>query len=88
MGGAGVGRRQARLVAEGRIEKTVPFIFSADETLDIGMDDASPVTDEYPPGAGSAFTGGIEWVQIDIGEDDVSHMEEPEQTYHRIMARQ
>ena len=87
-GGTGKLLVKGDVVAEGRIEKTVPFIFSADETLDIGKDDASPVTDEYPPGAGSAFTGGIEWVQIDIGEDDVSHMEEPEQTYHRIMARQ
>ena len=87
-GGTGKLLVKGDVVAEGRIEKTVPFIFSADETLDIGKDDASPVTDEYPPGAGSAFTGGIEWVQIDIGEDDVSHMEDPEQTYRRILARQ
>ena len=30
----------------------------------------------------------IEWVQIDIGEDDVSHLEDPEQAYRRILSRQ
>jgi len=76
------------VVAEGRIDKTVPFVFSADETMDIGKDTASPVTDEYGSGHDNVFTGRIEWVQIDIQDDDVSHLEDPEQTYHRILARQ
>ena len=46
------------------------------------------MTDGYPGGVASAFTGTIEWVQIDPEEDDVSHIEDPEQTYRRIMARQ
>jgi hypothetical protein len=32
------------IVAERKIGKTVPFIFSADEILDIGGDLAQPVT--------------------------------------------
>jgi predicted metal-binding protein len=36
----------------------------------------------------NAFTGEIAWVRIDLEDDDVSHMEDPEQVYHRIMARQ
>ena len=87
-GGTGTLLVNGEVVAEERIDKTVPFIFSADETLDIGKDDASPVTSDYPAGRGNAFTGEIKWVQIDLEDDEVSHLEDPEQTYHRIMARQ
>ena len=76
------------VVAEARIDKTVPFMFSADETMDIGVDSASPVTDDYGSGHENVFTGRIQWVQIDLEDDDVSHLEDPEQTYHRIIARQ
>lgn len=76
------------VVAEGRIERTVPFVFSADETMDIGSDTASPVTPDYPAGDTNAFTGKFEWVQIELEDDDVSHLESPEATYHRILARQ
>jgi len=87
-GGSGTLLVAGEVVGEGRIEKTVPFIFSADETMDVGKDTASPVTDEYGSGDANAFTGTIDWVQIDLEDDDVSHLEDPEQTYHRIMARQ
>ncbi|MCP3974929.1 MAG: hypothetical protein GY720_10590 [bacterium] len=53
--GALLGNGEA--VAEGRIEKTVPFVFFADETMDIGRDTASPVIDDYGPGAEKVFTG-------------------------------
>ncbi|MBM7503390.1 arylsulfatase [Agromyces aurantiacus] len=73
--GGGLGRGGAlRLevdgtsVGEGRLEQTVPMIFSGDETTDIGEDLASPVSDDYPAG-GNAFTGRIAWVQIDLGDD-------------------
>jgi arylsulfatase len=87
-GGTGALLVNGEQVGQGRIDKTVPFIFSADETMDIGRDTASPVTDDYPSGDANAFTGKIEWVRIDLEDDDVSHMEDPEQIYHRIMARQ
>jgi len=87
-GGSGTLLVDGEVVAEGRIDKTVPFIFSADETMDVGKDTASPVTDEYGSGDANSFTGTIDWVQIDLEDDDVSHLEDPEQTYHRIMARQ
>ena len=87
-GGSGTLLVNGEVVAEGRIDKTVPFVFSADETMDIGCDTASPVVDDYGEGPANAFTGTIRWVQIDIEDDDVSHTEDPEQTYHRIMARQ
>ena len=42
-------------VGEGRVEGTVPMVFSADETCDVGSDTASPVSDDYTP-EGSRFT--------------------------------
>ncbi len=32
-------------VAKGRIEKTQPLIFSADETVDVGLDNQTPVAE-------------------------------------------
>ena len=63
---------------EGRVEATVPLIFSADETADVGQDTASPVSDDYQ-GEGSVFNGTINWVQIDLGEDaqDADHLITP-----------
>ncbi|MGI9623691.1 MAG: arylsulfatase [Acidimicrobiales bacterium] len=87
-GGEGTLLVNGDVVATGRIDKTVPFIFSADETMDIGCDTASPVTDDYGSGPTNVFNGKLEWVQIDLEDDDVSHLEDPEATYHRILARQ
>jgi arylsulfatase len=89
-GAGGTGRLYYNdiLVGEGRIEKTVPFIFSGDETMDVGGDLALPVTDDYPEGEKNKFKGTVNWVRIDLEEDDVSHLEPEEQKYHRIIARQ
>ena len=66
----------------------MPFVFSADETLDVGGDLAMPVTDDYPEGEKNKFTGTVHWVRIDLEDDDVSHLEPEEQKYRRIIARQ
>ena len=71
-----------------KIEKTVAFIFTADETLDLGGDLALPVTDDYPEGASSKFSSKIHWVRVDLEEDNTSHLEPEELKYHRVMARQ
>jgi hypothetical protein len=59
-------------VGEGRIEQTEPFVFSADETLDIGFESGSSVTSDY---SSNRFIGEVNWVQIDVGEDanDLDH---------------
>jgi arylsulfatase len=50
--------------AAGRIEKTVPFVFSmSGETMDVGEDTGAPVG-PYPPG--SPFTGVIRKIQIEV----------------------
>jgi arylsulfatase len=76
-------------VGEGRVEATVPMIFSADETADVGRDSASPVSDDYD-GESSVFTGKVNWVQIDLGEDaeDADHLITPEERLRVAMARQ
>jgi hypothetical protein len=76
-------------VGEGRVEITVPMLFSADETTDVGSDSATPVTDDVDPKV-TEFTGSVRWVQIDIDEaaEDVDHMISPEQRLRVAMARQ
>jgi arylsulfatase len=74
---------------EGRVEGTVPMIFSADETCDIGSDTASPVSDEYTSET-SHFNGTVEWVQLDIADaaEDLDHLITPEERLRIAMARQ
>jgi hypothetical protein len=66
-GGLGTIYVNDKKVAEGRIERTQPMIFSADETADVGQDDATPVTEDYKKGD-NTFTGKIIKVKIDIGK--------------------
>jgi len=56
-------------VAEGRIEKTEPAVFSADETADVGKDDATQVADKvFKDVADSEFTVHVNKVVISIPE--------------------
>ena len=56
-------------VAEGRIEKTQPAVFSADETADVGLDDATQVADlVFKDVHDSEFTGYVDKVTISIPE--------------------
>jgi arylsulfatase A-like enzyme len=74
---------------DGRVEGTVPMLFSADETCDVGSDTASAVGDDYTP-AESRFTGTVEWVQIDIADaaEDLDHLIRPEERFKIAMTRQ
>ncbi len=64
-GGTGTISVDGQQVAEGRIEKTTPFLFSADETADVGVDEATPVTEEYNE-RNNKFTGKIEQVTVEL----------------------
>ena len=64
-------------VATGRVTRTLPFFFSMDETVDIGSDLATPVSGDYGP-TGNEFTGTIVWLRIDLGDDDHTHLADPE----------
>ena len=52
-------------VAEGHVPKTQPFAFSADEGADVGMDNETPVSNDYKEGD-NKFTGKIKKITIDI----------------------
>ena len=70
-----------------RQEASIPMLFSADETLDLGSDTGTSVSDDYTPD-NSRFTGTINWVQLDQGDDDQSHLITPEERMRVAMARQ
>jgi len=55
----------------------------------VGCDVGEPVSEDYGP-RGNAFTGKVNWVQIDLGEDaeDADHLITPEERLRVAMARQ
>ena len=70
-GGAGKGGKATLLVngkpvAEARVEKTQPNIFSADETADVGIDNQTPVAEGIGIGAETRFTGKINKVTLEV----------------------
>jgi len=76
-------------VGTGRVEATVPMVFSADETTDLGEDTGTSVSDDYAPGA-SSFNGQVQWVQIDIADaaQNADHLISPDERLRIVMARQ
>jgi arylsulfatase len=53
-------------VGEGRIERTQPMIFSADETADVGIDLGTPVVEALGSEHESRFTGRIPRVTVEV----------------------
>jgi arylsulfatase A-like enzyme len=74
-------------VGEGRVDTTVPMLFSADETLDVGRGTGSAVSPDYDP-RDNQFSGEVNWVQIDLEKDDHDHMISPQERFKVAMARQ
>lgn len=73
-GGTATLRVDGATVATGRIEKTVPFLFSmSGETLDVGVDVGSPVG-PYP--AEFPFTGTIDRIDAHLRPGGDDHAEE------------
>jgi len=66
-GGEGTLFVDGESVGEGRIERTVAFLFPIGEDFNVGVDPITPVTPEYAP-VRNAFTGRLAWVRIDLGE--------------------
>jgi hypothetical protein len=64
-GGTGTLYVNDQKVGEGRIDKTQPYIFSADDGEDVGEDLATPVTEDYKEGD-NKFTGTIDKVTIAV----------------------
>jgi arylsulfatase len=74
-------------VGTGRVEITIPMGFSADEACDVGSDTGSPASPDYGP-SGNRFTGQIDWVQLDIGDDSHDHLITPNDRLKLAMGKQ
>ena len=75
-------------VGAGRVERTQPIIFSADETTDIGYESAAPRSARTTRAATSRFTGRLHWVQLDLGDEDDDHFLDPDEWLRIAIARQ
>jgi arylsulfatase len=78
-GGVGKGGKvslfvNGKKVGEGRVDKTEPARFSADETFDIGMDTGSPVSADYQ--SPNPYRGAIKDVRIELRASALSDAEE------------
>ncbi len=56
-------------LAEGPIDKTVPGSFSLSETFDVGVDNGTPVSNNYKATDHFPFTGQIDKVTINLAPD-------------------
>jgi len=74
-------------VGTGRVEQTQPMMYSADEACDVGADTGSPASPDYGP-TGNKFSGEIDWVQIDLGDDSHDHLIKSEDRLTIALARQ
>jgi arylsulfatase len=76
-------------VATARLERTVPLVFSLDETCDVGHDSGLPVSTDYTA-RDSAFTGTVRLVRLELAEgaEDLTPMIDPEHRLAVALARQ
>ncbi len=77
----------AKKCGEGRVDVTMPMMFSGDETCDVGVSTGTPVSTDFSA-RGNEFSGKVKWVQIDIGKEDESHLVTVDDLYRIAMARQ
>lgn len=70
----------------GRVERTEGIGFGYEFT-DVGRDALSPVTDDYTAGD-TRFTGIINWIEMEAGEDSHDHLLDPEDFLRVAMWRQ
>jgi arylsulfatase len=77
-GGNGTLAVDGAKVAEGHIPRTVGVRFSADETFDIGRDTGTPVIEDYADKMPFKFTGTIERVVIQLGEQKLTSADQKE----------
>lgn len=91
-GGIGKGGTAKLLIdgagsGSGRVENTTAYYFSFDETLNIGVDRGTPVTEDYPE-VDNAFTGTIHTVRIDLEGEDPQLSESDADRQRRMLAHQ
>src|SRR3954468_13479412 len=62
--------------AKGKLQRTVPLMFSADETFDIGEDTGTPASEDYH--VPFKFTGELKKVMIELSDNKLTPAEEQE----------
>ena len=91
-GGLGKGGKVTLLAdeqksGEGRLEHTVPVIFSADSTCMVGDKIGAPISSDFKEG-GNKFDGRINWVRIDVGSENFDSLITPEEWVRIHMSTQ
>jgi len=71
-GGVGAILVNGEKVAEGRIERTQPLVFSADEGADVGEDGETPVVEDYGIPAPYNFSGKIAKITVELKDMKVA----------------
>ncbi|HMN77432.1 MAG TPA: arylsulfatase [Burkholderiaceae bacterium] len=82
-GGTGTLTVDGRVLSQQKMEHTIPFLMSLDETLDIGMDTRTPVDESYT--LPFRFNGTIEKVAYKLGPEQ-SSVAEREQVDRAVAA--
>jgi hypothetical protein len=74
---------------KGRVDATLPVVFSADDGCDVGCDNGAPVAEDYGP-TDNGFNGTVKGVQLAIKEaaDAADHKVSAEQALEVAMSRQ
>jgi len=85
-GGIGAILVNGQKVAEGRIEHTQCCIFSLDDAADVGVDEGTPVSEDYNQ-QGNKFTGTIQKVTVDLKEMKAASAEEEQRVMREAHMR-
>jgi hypothetical protein len=88
-GGTAVLSVDGAKLAHGTVDATIPYYFSFDETLDVGVDLGTPVSDDYPA-VGNEFSGTVHSVRIDLTDEEGQEGQEPDDRgrLRRVMTSQ
>jgi arylsulfatase len=81
-GGTGTLSVDGRVLSQQKMEHTIPFLMSIDESLDIGLDTRSPVDESYA--LPFAFTGTIDKLTYNIRPEQLSAADRDE--FERVVA--
>ena len=81
-GGLATLQVNGKTVASGRIDRTLPFRLSLDETMDCGEDTGTPINEDYK--VPFKFTGEIKKVMIDLKPAELTASAQQEVTANQI----
>ncbi|MFK0400863.1 arylsulfatase [Microbacterium sp. NPDC090225] len=71
----------------GRVEHTHPLYYSFDEGMDAGEDTGMPAYEGYREWGGK-FSGKLDWAEVALGDDDHSHLIDPEEHLNAALRHQ